>query len=59
MQSLSIHSATREEKQVIEESVEIYIFEDIKDMYILSIFFINSNKELSHTEKIMYLSKVP
>jgi len=59
MQSLSIHSATREEKQVIEESVEIYIFEDIKDIYILSIFFINSNKELSHTEKIKYLSKVP
>jgi len=59
MQSLYIHSATRDEKQVIEESVEIYISEDIKDIYILSIFFINSNKELSHTKKIKYLSKVP
>jgi len=41
MQTLPIHSAQTIEKQVIQESVEFYIFEDIKNIiYIWSILFI-------------------
>jgi len=41
MQTLPIHSSVTKEKQVIEESVEFYIFEDIKNyIYIWSTLFI-------------------
>ena len=41
MQTLPIHSSLTIEKQVIQESVEFYIFEDIKSIiYIWSILFI-------------------
>jgi len=41
MQTLPIHSSPTKEKQVIEESVEFYIFEDIKNIiYIRSTLFI-------------------
>ena len=41
MQTLPIHSSVTKEKQVIEESVEFYIFEDIKNIiYIQSKLFI-------------------
>ena len=32
MQTLPIHSSVTKEKQVIKESVELYIFEDIKNI---------------------------
>ena len=41
MQTLPIHSSVTKEKQVIKESVELYIFEDIKNIiYIRSTLFI-------------------
>jgi len=41
MQTLLIHSSLTKEKQVIEESVEFYIFEDIRNIiYIQSTLFI-------------------
>ena len=41
MQTLPIHSSVTKEKQVIKESVELYIFEDIKHIiYIRSTLFI-------------------
>ena len=41
MRTLPIHSSVTKEKQVIEESVEFYIFEDIKNyIYIWSTLFI-------------------
>ena len=41
MQTLPIHSSVTKEKQVIEVSVEFYIFEDIKNIiYIRSTLFI-------------------
>ena len=40
MQTLPIHSSITKEKQVIQESVEFYIFEDIKNIiYIRSALF--------------------
>jgi len=45
MQTLPIHSSLTKEKQVIEESVEFYIFEDIKNIiYIRSTLFIHYKK---------------
>jgi len=41
MQTLPIHSSVTKEKHVIEENVEFYIFEDIKNIiYIRSTLFI-------------------
>jgi len=41
MQTLPIHSLVTKEKHVIEENVEFYIFEDIKNIiYIRSTLFI-------------------
>jgi len=41
MQTLPVHSLVTKEKQVIQESVEFYIFEDIKNIiYIRSTHFI-------------------
>ena len=41
MQTLPIHSSITKEKQVIQESVEFYIFEDIKNIiYMRSTLFI-------------------
>jgi len=41
MQTLPIHSSVTKEKQVIEESVEFYKFEDIKNIiYIRSTLFL-------------------
>jgi len=41
MRTLPIHSSVTKEKYVIEESVEFYIFEDIKNIiYIRSTVFI-------------------
>jgi len=41
MQTLPIHFSVTKEKHVIEESVEVYIFEDIKNIiYIWSTLFI-------------------
>jgi len=41
MQTLCIHYSVTKEKHLIEESVEFYIFEDIKNIiYIRSTFFI-------------------